>query len=111
MAEREVKAPHRVIAYADETARISYEVAAAVRRLDASLPPDDFSKPVTLVPIEWEPQDALRGEAALFFADDFMEISDDERTYFIRPRTRVMLDSLGVRYHVVPSPESTSIMP
>lgn len=87
------------VEFADSHAKMSYEIAEAVRRLDGVLP-IEHGKRVTLVPIVFGPKDDEKGEAVLFFADDFMRTNEDETVHFIRPRTQTMLDKLGVSYKV-----------
>lgn len=91
----------RKIVYADEDARMSYEMAAAVKQLDQSLPPEDFSTEITLIPISFREEDSNKGETALFFANDFMETNDGEIIFYIRPRTQKILDALKVPYQVI----------
>jgi hypothetical protein len=82
--------------------RLSFEVAAAVDQLVATLPPED-TRPGNVAPLEpiaFDPACSVRGRVALFYADDFMHANRERTVYYVRPRTRKILDALGVSYSI-----------
>lgn len=88
------------VVYANEYARMSYETAAAVRKLDRELPQDEGNT-IPLEAIRFHPEHAERGHVVLLFAGDFMFTDEkDDEIHFVRPRTRKMLDKLHIRYHL-----------
>jgi hypothetical protein len=97
--------------FPDERTKMSYEIAAAVRRLDRELPEEPLGEIITLLPIAFEPEHEDRGATVLFWVDDFMETNDDETVIFIKPRTKQFLDALNVPYHVVDPRPSVSVAP
>lgn len=99
------------VTYEDEETRMSYEIAAQVRYLDATIPPEpsDFAPSTMTIPIAFRAYDATRGEAAIFFIGDFMRVSDDETIHYIQPRTKRILDALGVQYDEVLPQRSESL--
>lgn len=87
--------------YADEHAAMVYAAASAVRKLDESLPEETRTR-IPLDSVSFAPEHREKAETVLFFANDFMRTNEEETVHLIRPRTRQMLDELGIAYEIVP---------
>lgn len=88
-------------AYFDDDTRMSYEIAEQVRHLENSLPRDTGREVVPLQSVAFDETAINEAETVLFFANDFMHTNEDRTIFFIRPRTRQMLDEIGVPYRTV----------
>ncbi|TSC64632.1 MAG: hypothetical protein G01um101493_79, partial [Microgenomates group bacterium Gr01-1014_93] len=86
--------------FPDERTKLSYELAEAVERLLAELSADEI-KTDFLCPILFDLESRAKGGVALFYADDFMHTNNDESIFFIRSKTRKILDELQITYKVV----------
>lgn len=88
-------------AYFDNDTRMSYEVAEQVRQLDNTLPRDVRREAIPLQSVAFDETAINMAETVLFFANDFMHTNEDRTVFFIRPRTRQMLEAIGVPYRTV----------
>jgi hypothetical protein len=93
--------------FADDHARMSYEIAAKVRQLDATLPFEskEAEKVIPLKPISFDAEYDEQGIIALFFIGDFMHTNNDETVIFVRPRTQEILHHLNIPFNIV-TPQS-----
>lgn len=87
-----------------ERARLNREIPQAVENAKASLPPEKRvpGARIPLQPIRFDLMDCDRGEIALYTIGDFMHTNKEETVYFVRPRTRKLLDAVGIPYELVP---------
>jgi len=95
------------VTFADEHSRISYEIQHDVERelaklrtlgiTDLSLGSDGG---YFLTPISFGTDAKEKGEATLFYIDDFMNLEEDEGSeyFYVRPTTLRVLDELGIPY-------------
>ena len=88
----------------DEEERATLEIYEAMKKIRQSPALNqEEGEGFSLTPITFDEKDGIRGETALFFADDFLRRNPETGVFFVRPRTQRILGELGIPYHVVPS--------
>lgn len=86
--------PDRV--FANENARIGWEVSQVVDRIAASLPPETAR--LNAEPITFDSEHELRGLHAIFTAGTVIFTSDLAGAILVPERSRQILDILGIPY-------------
>lgn len=87
--------PDEDIVFANEKARISWEIAAAIDRIAQTLPPEGVAaRPKDIV---FDPRNELRGAYVCFYAGSLHPTPEDA-VYRVPERTLKILDELGIPY-------------
>lgn len=89
---------HNGYAFADEKAKIGWEIVQAVSRIAESLPPE--GQPLDTQPITFNPEQKLRGLFAIFRSGTVIGTRQED-VLRVPNRTLKILDRLNIPYHIV----------
>lgn len=84
--------------FADEKARIVWEIGQAVSRFSATLPPENQS--LNAQQIRFDPEHSMKGACAIIFSGTVIG-TGQEGVFLVPERSLIILRKLGVPYHVV----------
>ena len=92
------EAEQEELIFADENAKVAWEVGQAVDQISASLPPESPS--LKAKTITFEPENISRGTYAVFFSGTVIG-TDREGVLTVPERSLQILERLGIPYTVV----------
>src|SRR5713101_4215781 len=85
------------VVFANEKARIAWEIGQAISRITPQLPPE--SQFLDAKAISFDRKNATRGRYAIFLAGTFIG-TDRKGVFYVPERSLVILQKLGIPYRV-----------
>src|SRR3989344_4147288 len=82
----------------DQRMKLSLRLDAEVQDIVKTLKEVDFALDLNKYPTSFARNIKQKAEVALFYIGDFMETNDKETVYYLRSRTRFILDQLEIPY-------------